>query len=208
MTTSSSAVRRRPGGRSARVRSSVLAATVRLLLDRGYEGVGFAEVAATAGVAESTVYRRWRTKPELVADALLAFADQEVPTPDTGHFETDLRTWLAEITGTLTRPAVARLLRAMAAFDEDVPGVVEARARFYRARIGRLDTVIARAAARGEAEAGTEAQHLAELLAGPLYLRVLFTADPVDDAFLDRTVSSALRALKGAAAATDSSAGA
>ena len=61
--------------------------------------------------------------------------------------------------------------------------------------------MIARAAARGEAAAGTEAQHLAELLAGLLYLRVLFMADPVDDAFLNRTVISALPAPKGAAAA-------
>jgi AcrR family transcriptional regulator len=188
------AARTRPGGRTARVRSAVLDATVRLLLQQGYDKLSFAEVAAVSGIAESTVYRRWHTKPELVADALLDFAEREVPTPDTGRFETDLRTWLAEIAGTLTQPAVTRLLRAMAALDDNLPGVMAARARFYDNRIRRLDAVIARAVRRGETAPDTDAHQLAELLAGPLYLRLLFTARPVDGAFLDRVVTTALRA--------------
>jgi len=48
----------RPGGRSARVRSSVLDATVELLEDVGYERLSVEAVAARAGVHKTTVYRR------------------------------------------------------------------------------------------------------------------------------------------------------
>ena len=60
---------RRPGGRSARVRSAVLAATLEVLVETGYDGMTVDAVAARAGVHKTTVYRRWPTKAALVAAA-------------------------------------------------------------------------------------------------------------------------------------------
>ena len=56
------AARRRPGGRSSRVRAAVLGATLEALVQGGYEALSIAEVAARSGVHESTIYRRWGTK--------------------------------------------------------------------------------------------------------------------------------------------------
>src|ERR1700758_3230045 len=77
----------RPGGRSARVRKAVLDATLSRLLANAFAGLTVADVAADAGVAETTVYRRWPTKSALTAAALAELAAADNPTPDTGTLE-------------------------------------------------------------------------------------------------------------------------
>lgn len=61
----------RPGGRSARVVSAVLEATREQLAKLGYGALSVERVAEIAGVAKTTVYRRWPQKSELVREALL-----------------------------------------------------------------------------------------------------------------------------------------
>ncbi|MFE3903268.1 TetR/AcrR family transcriptional regulator, partial [Streptomyces sp. NPDC059153] len=51
--------RRRPGGRTARIRKQVLDAVLSELGEHGYDGLTTDTVAARAGVHRTTVYRRW-----------------------------------------------------------------------------------------------------------------------------------------------------
>src|SRR4051794_32255220 len=96
--------RPRPGGRSERVRVAVLRAALEQLLARGYDALSVGEVAESAGVAVTTVYRRWPTKAELAAAALGEFAAAANPMPDSGDLERDLRALLAQIVDLLRRP--------------------------------------------------------------------------------------------------------
>src|SRR5215470_12513669 len=84
------AVRRRPGGRSARVQVAVFEATLQLLEERGYEGLSMASIAERAGVHETSLYRRWKTKEQLILEALDRRMAQEIPAPDTGTLRSDL----------------------------------------------------------------------------------------------------------------------
>src|SRR5437667_200471 len=81
----------------ARVRKSVLDAALNRLLADGFDGLSIAAVATDAGVAETTVYRRWPTKAALAAAALTELAAADNPTPDTGSLEGDLRTVLSQV---------------------------------------------------------------------------------------------------------------
>ena len=58
------------GPRSRRVVESVQAATMRELVRVGYARMTVGSVAAEAGVARTTIYRRWPTKADLVASLL------------------------------------------------------------------------------------------------------------------------------------------
>ncbi|RYZ79197.1 MAG: TetR family transcriptional regulator, partial [Proteobacteria bacterium] len=58
-------------GRNARVRQSVVEAVLRILQEQGYGSLSHRSVAALAGVDSATVYRRWPTRPRLVADMLI-----------------------------------------------------------------------------------------------------------------------------------------
>src|SRR5262249_42882867 len=73
--------RARPGGRSARVRAAVLAATLELLAERGYEQMELPEVARRAGVNVTTVYRRWGSKARLAREGRLERASPTLPAP-------------------------------------------------------------------------------------------------------------------------------
>ena len=62
----------RPGGRSARVREAVLAATAAELSERGFAAMTIEDIATRSGVHKTTIYRRWSTLSQLVADAAVA----------------------------------------------------------------------------------------------------------------------------------------
>lgn len=85
---------RRPGRKRDGSRDVViLEATLDVLADAGYDGTTIDLVAARAGAARATVYRRWATKLDLVADAVRRLAPDEIDLgalPDTGTLRDDL----------------------------------------------------------------------------------------------------------------------
>ncbi len=105
--------RRRPGGRSARVRAAVLRATFEELASVGYPALSFEALARRAGVHKTTLYRRWEGKEDLLLDALLEHAGQAVPVPDTGSLRGDLRSLAREIVGNITSPEGEAIVRAI-----------------------------------------------------------------------------------------------
>ncbi len=56
--------------RSALARKSILDAALALFGEQGLEAMSVEGVAARAGVGKATIYRRWDSKEELVADAI------------------------------------------------------------------------------------------------------------------------------------------
>ena len=74
----------RSAGRPRRhgVEETVLAAAVALAGDEGYAGATVDAVAARAGVAKTTVYRRWPSKEALAVDALAAALDLPPADPE------------------------------------------------------------------------------------------------------------------------------
>jgi AcrR family transcriptional regulator len=105
----------RPGGRSARVRQDVLAAATELLTEAGYDGLSIEAVAGRAGVHKTTVYRRWPTKADLIADALTARSAQHVPVPDTGTFAGDLAELAESIAANIGSPVGGAMTRTLVA---------------------------------------------------------------------------------------------
>ncbi|HTU08287.1 MAG TPA: helix-turn-helix domain-containing protein, partial [Trebonia sp.] len=60
----------RPGGRTARTRAAVLRAAIEELNDSGYSEASVERVAQRAGVAKTTIYRRWGSLDGLLADMM------------------------------------------------------------------------------------------------------------------------------------------
>jgi AcrR family transcriptional regulator len=68
----------------------LLAVTLRLLQEHGYDRLTLDAVAATARASKATVYRRWPTKAELVLAAFIEGIRQVAVPPDTGTLRGDL----------------------------------------------------------------------------------------------------------------------
>ena len=72
----------------------IRAAILRLLAEVGYGALTMDAVAAEAGVGKATIYRRWRTKQDLVVDTIADLNRVDAMPPDTGSLEDDLRLML------------------------------------------------------------------------------------------------------------------
>src|ERR1700738_2851952 len=87
----------RPGGRSARVRREVLAATLDLLLEEGLDATTIPAIAQRSGVHHTSIYRRWKDRTALIREAALSAVDAAAPVPDTGNLRSDLIAGLDEV---------------------------------------------------------------------------------------------------------------
>jgi AcrR family transcriptional regulator len=70
--------------------SELLAVTLRLLQEHGYERLTVDAVAAAAHASKATVYRRWPSKAELVLAAFIEGVRQVAVAPETGTLRGDL----------------------------------------------------------------------------------------------------------------------
>jgi AcrR family transcriptional regulator len=174
------AVRRRPGGRSARVRQSVIDATLALVAERGLDGLTVADIAERAAVHETSIRRRWRTREILICDALLNYSEVHLPIPDTGSLREDLAAFASELATYLTTPLGRALLHAMATTGED-PALAEARTAFWQTRYALASAMIERAVGRGELPATVDSRLALEALIAPLNFRALLTDEPLDE---------------------------
>ena len=180
---------RRPGGRSARVRSAVLAAAVTLLEEVGYDEVTYDEIAQRAGVHKTTVYRRWPSKPELLADALELHSEEHVPVPATGSLTGDLAALAASVAANVSGPAGERRSTSIVAAASHSEELADITHRFMIRRIELTESLVAAAVERGELSADVDPRVVIEALVGPIWFRLLLTGEPIDAEFLDALVA-------------------
>lgn len=190
-------IRRRPGGRAARVRQAVLTAAMEVLAEDGIARLSIAGVAARAGVNETTVYRRWGTREKLVLDALLAGSDEGVPVPDTGAVRTDLAAFARALAGYLATPTGRSVARA-ASLSSDDPDLAEAWQAFWQTRLDQAGAIIDRAVERGTPR-GTDTALALELLCSPLQTRSLLGHRPIEPDLPARLTDLVLDGLRGGA---------
>ncbi|WP_062993652.1 TetR/AcrR family transcriptional regulator [Nocardia anaemiae] len=178
---------RRTGGRSARVREAVVEAAVSVLFEHGPNKFSVGEVAARAGVHETSIYRRWRTRENLIVDAMLATSGEDIPIPDTGSVRDDLLALARSVAAFLSQPAGATFTRAAAVHVDD-DSVAAARRRFWESRRSLASVIIERGIQRGELPPTTDARLVLETLIAPFHMRVLLTHEPIDDTLPERIV--------------------
>jgi AcrR family transcriptional regulator len=199
MTARTPAVAGQPGHRTRRasedVEEAILAATLEILDESGFEGLTVEKVAARAGAAKTAVYRRWPSKVPLVVEALTR-AGPELPVPDTGDLRTDImRIWQSAAGGGRGRRSVERLLPVVTAYiDSNDELMAQVRDQYFAPRLEAMQAVVARAAARGEIVPGTDPELAFDLLFGPLAYRWL-RGSPPDDETIGRLVGLALQGL-------------
>src|SRR3954471_9681294 len=158
----------RPGGRSARVRAAVHRAVEELLIDEAGEALTVPVVAARAGVHATTLYRRWGSIGELLADVAPSRFTGDVVVPDTGGLRGDLERWAADVATDLADPDVLALMRATIGAGGEV-GACACRGD----REDQLAAMIERERARANPVPTVE--RAADALLAPLYYRAVFT---------------------------------
>jgi AcrR family transcriptional regulator len=162
--------RRQGSRRDPAINEAVLAATRRLLIERGYSATTIDLIASTAGVSRPAVYRRWSSKAQLVHEALFPDLGPEAPEDD----------FAAEITR-LCRGALR--MYGDAAVREAIPGLLNdlrSDRRMRRVLSDRLEATarsqlaekVDAAVADGTARRGIGADTIMDVIAGGAWYAV------------------------------------
>lgn len=188
----------RPGGRTARNRAAIFAATLAELAEHGYADLSVDAIAARAGVHKTTIYRRWPTRAELVAAAFMDVAEQRLDVADTGNIDRDARALARSVAAALAQPAVAAAARATLAVS--APDIREQIARaFWGSREAAVGPLIEQAMQRGQLPPSTDVNAVIAAIAAPLYFRLLVANQPLTIAAADTASAAALAAARAGA---------
>jgi AcrR family transcriptional regulator len=168
----------------------IRAAILRLLADVGYGALTMDAVASEAGVGKATIYRRWRTKQDLVVDTISDLNRAGSVTPDTGSVESDLREMMHQMVAIITGPTGAATLSLLSTMPHQ-PALAEA------FRDGPLavwrdsyDVIWQRAEERGEVRPGLSRSIVAETTSALMVQRWLLTGEPVDETYADEVLET------------------
>lgn len=180
----------RPGGRSARVRAAVLEAASELLVQKGPHGVTMPEVAQRAGVAVTSLYRRWGDVASLLMDLAVERITTDKPLPDTGTLEGDLKVWGRAVAAGLRTPQGSAFFKVLVATTPAAGDDVSVRLGALARRGVQIAALLERAVQRGEA-APTVDEVIDHLLA-PIYVRALMGMSR-EETFADDLVDRLLK---------------
>lgn len=151
-----------------------------------------ADVAARAGVAKTTLYRRWAHKSELVVDAVAELFD-ELELPDRGNLRDDLTGVVRQFAALLEQPEAKTALMAVVAEATRDDAL---RTRIRQAIVDRQKRLVvegrARAQRRGEiaaddgADPAPQIDLIFDVIAGAVVHRTLVSGEPVDTDWTER----------------------
>ncbi|MDX3239228.1 TetR/AcrR family transcriptional regulator [Streptomyces sp. ME03-5709C] len=181
---------RETGRRTGRPRSTeadraILDAARQALVELGWGRVTMGDVAARAGVAKTTLYRRWAGKNELVVDAVAVLFDA-LELPDRGSLRADVEGVVLQFAALLEQPAARTALMAVVAeatHDEAL------RRRIREAIVDRQKRLVVegrrRAQERGEIppdedDPAAQVDLVFDVIAGAVVHRALISGEPVD----------------------------
>ena len=189
---------RRPRGRPRRAaaRGAIIDATLRLLAERGFQGTTIDAIAAEAGVGRNTIYRRWPTKEELIADALREIT-AEVDIGDEDDVYRVLLTWIRDYARVLADPVFGRILPGVLGELQRNPAFARVYAdRVVHPRREALVDLLSEALDRGALRPGANVEQIADLLAGPPFLRLLpLGLPPVTDHYAEELLETIWRGI-------------
>lgn len=182
----------------AEVDGALMAATLDLLVERGYEQMSIEAVVRRAGTTRPAFYRRFTGLPDLVLKLLLSrFETQLDRTVDTGDLGQDLLAVQREQLGFFCDPLIKRALPGflVAAKLDDLLWQAFAE-RFLLPRRHAVAAILRRGADRGEIDTKYDAEWICDLLTGPFLMRAQLPGSaPLDDSLVEASVSAALAVL-------------
>ena len=159
--------------RSEEAHRAILDAALELLVEVGYSALTVEGIASRAGVGKATIYRRWASKLPLVIEAFGLLPGLEEA--DTGDLVTDLERMLGSYLDVFSSTPLGAVVPSLAGELPHNPELSELFAPVVRARRQPLIRALQRGVARGELPADTDLDLAADLIVGPITVRLFFT---------------------------------
>jgi AcrR family transcriptional regulator len=193
--------------RDPEVDRAIAQAALAVLADSGFEGVTVEAVAQRAGVARSTVYRRFPGTPELLESVLHHACRAPVVDADTGSVVEDLLAVVEGLDRSFESTDLGRAMPAVVAAAARLPEIAEAHETFVASRRAVAVAAVQRGIDRGELDPAIEPDTLVDMVVGPVFHRHLVSRRPVTAPWLRELVVRSVRGCSPAPGAAEGAAG-
>lgn len=188
------AVSRRGRPRSEAIDAAILEATVEELIERGYLGLTIESIAERAGVAKTTVYRRWTNTEDLALAAMRGFFETQLSDAPPGSAR-DRLVWLLDaMRRKWADPRYGALMRRVVADSNAMPDLFDrARDQLIGPSVRRLNATLRQAVDEGLISPATDLEWVRQLLTAPIMAATLTRRSRVSRARLEAAVDLVLR---------------
>ena len=179
--------------RSEVSRKAIIQATISLMEMKGYENLKIVDVVRKAGVGKQTIYRWWRSKSELVIEAVLEETEKHICVPDTGSISGDLHELIRASFHRLRTTSSGTILAGLLmAGRKDAATLKIFREQFIEARREIIRGIFQRYQDSKEIRAGINIELIMDLIFGAMWYRLLVEHAPLDDDFAKELVDHIL----------------
>jgi AcrR family transcriptional regulator len=185
------------GQRAQLKRQLILKTACELLVERGIAAMTMEEVAARAGVAKTTVYRRWPTKGALAIEGFLTDMSVRLRYDDSGSAIEDVKSQLKRVAETFKSP-MGKVISGLIAEAQRDPETLTAFVNGYvLQRRSTTAALFKRAIDRGELRPDIDIDLAIDLFYAPIYYRMLMGLEIYDSEKIERLVDAIMRGLNG-----------
>jgi AcrR family transcriptional regulator len=176
--------------------AKILVATREILAEGGVRSLTMEGVAARAGVAKTTVYRRYRSRDDLALAVLIDMVRTVTAGPELADVRAELVQILRATLVVLRTTLMGRVMQGLVSELAVNPRLSQAfREQVVALRVEEVAAVLARGAERGQLRPDLDVGLVHELLFGPIYYRLFLSGEPLEQSFADRIVDAVLPAL-------------
>lgn len=167
---------KKPPGRprSAQSHQAILQATLELLAEVGFAAMSMDAIAARAGVGKTTIYRRYASKEELVADAIESIRE-EIVIPDTGNLQSDIDTLIQNAAQITLNPIGRQTVAMIISSASSNPQFAQIYwTKYLQPRRKAFAVVLERAKARKEIQADLDSDLIFDTMSGIMLYALIF----------------------------------
>jgi AcrR family transcriptional regulator len=181
--------------RDERIDTEVVSAVLNALKEGGYRAVTIDGIARRVGRARTSIYRRWPSKRNLVAYAVVSEMGDN-PAADTGGVRGDLEAAVGTLLNAFAGPLGHALAGLVADMAQDTALADTIRQQVMAARRKSMSDALERARRRGEVRSGLDVELVLDMLTGPFYYRTLFGHAPITRDMTRQVVNYILRVVE------------
>ncbi|WP_022660234.1 TetR/AcrR family transcriptional regulator [Paucidesulfovibrio longus] len=185
--------------RSERTREAILRAAHELLIENRGVCLTMEAVARRAGVGRPTLYRWWPTLADIVLEAVLRLADEEIAVSARESLRETLREFLRGSVRAILDGGGAHLRFLMARAQEDGGFRERFREGFAAKRRAVLNSIFTQAAEQGRIGLVHDPDMLADVVFGAMWYRLLVGHASLDEAFADELADVAMALVRAGA---------
>jgi AcrR family transcriptional regulator len=166
------------------------------MLEGGLSAATMEAIAARAGVGKATIYKWWPSRGAVALEGFMVSAADSWSLPEGVSAPEALRVLATSAVRLFVGTPAGQLMRSLAADAQSQPEIAVAlREQWFGPRRAVVAEIIRKGIENGELRADLDLAATVDLVFAPVYYRLLFSHEPLDEEFAARSVEHVLHGI-------------